>query len=63
MKNGRYLVITGDYAGFPSWGRHAVEVGASVVRPTPVFTKLDEAIVEEELARYAGSVPDAVTGA
>ena len=59
----RYLVITGDYAGFPSWGRHAVEVGASVVRPTPVFTKLDEAIVEEELARYAGSVPDAVTGA
>ena len=59
----RYLVITGDYAGFPSWGRHAVEVGASVARPTPVFTKLDEAIVEEELARYAGSVPDAVTGA
>jgi methionyl-tRNA synthetase len=29
-------------------------VGAKVDKPTPVFTKLDPAVVEEELARFAG---------
>ena len=29
----------------------------------PVFVKLDESIVEEELARYADAHPDDVTGA
>ena len=38
-------------------------VGTPVTKPTPVFTKLDESIIETELARYAGSVPDDVTGA
>jgi len=58
-----YPVITGDYTGAPSWGRHQVVVGTPVGRPTPVFTKLDESVVETELARYADFLPDDVTGA
>ena len=57
-----YPIITGDYQDAPTWGRHAVTVGTPVAKPTPVFTKLDESIVDAELARYAGSVPDDVTG-
>lgn len=48
-----YPIITGDYTGAPSWERHAVEVGRAVAKPTPVFTKLDTSIVDEELARLA----------
>ena len=57
-----YPIITGDYEGAPTWERHPVTVGTPVAKPAPVFTKLDESIVEAELARYAGSVPDDVTG-
>ena len=57
-----YPIITGYYQDAPTWGRHPVTVGTPVAKPTPVFTKLDESIVEAELARYAGSVPDDVTG-
>ena len=57
-----YPIITGDYQDAPTWGRHPVTVGTPVAKPAPVFTKLDESIVEVELARYAGSVPDDVTG-
>jgi methionyl-tRNA synthetase len=32
-----------------------VAVGARVQRPTPVFTKLDPAVVDEELARLDAS--------
>ena len=46
-----YPVITGDYTGVPAWARRPVRVGAPVARPTPVFTKLDDSVVEEELAR------------
>ena len=57
-----YPIITGDYQDAPTWERHPVTVGTPVAKPTPVFTKLDESIVEAELARYADSVPDDVTG-
>jgi methionyl-tRNA synthetase len=46
-----YPIITGDYSGFPSWGRHPIVVGTPVGKPTPVFTKLDPSVVDEELAR------------
>jgi methionyl-tRNA synthetase len=46
-----YPIITGDYTGFPSWERHPIVVGTPVEKPTPVFTKLDPSVVEEELAR------------
>jgi methionyl-tRNA synthetase len=48
-----YPIVTGDYSSFPSWGRHPVKVGTPVSKPTPVFTKLDPSVVEEELARLS----------
>ena len=56
---GTYPVITGDYAGFPAWGSHPVTVGAPVGTPTPVFTKLDESVVDEELRRLGVSAAGA----
>jgi methionyl-tRNA synthetase len=34
-----------------------VVVGATVVKPTPIFTKLDEAVVDEELERLRADAP------
>ena len=58
-----YPIITGDYTTAPAWERHEVVIGTPVAKPAPVFVKLDEAIVDEELARYADRLPDDVTGA
>lgn len=58
-----YPIITGDYTTAPAWRRHEVVAGTPIARPAPVFVKLDESIVEAELARYADAVPDDVTGA
>jgi len=49
-----YPIITGDYRGVHAWGSVPVAVGTPVSAPKPVFTKLDDAIVEEELARAQG---------
>ncbi len=46
-----YPVITGDYTDAPAWRRHPIAVGTPVAKPTPVFTKLDVSVVDEELAR------------
>jgi methionyl-tRNA synthetase len=46
-----YPIITGDYTAVPEWRRHPLVVGAPVAKPTPIFTKLDPAVVDEELAR------------
>ncbi|MBN0042320.1 methionine--tRNA ligase [Cellulosimicrobium cellulans] len=48
-----YPVITGDYraAGLATWEPKPVVPGTPVGKPTPVFTKLDDSIVEEELDR------------
>ncbi|QIK77113.1 methionine--tRNA ligase [Nocardioides piscis] len=46
-----YPVITGDYSSTPAWAPRPVVVGTPVGKPTPVFTKLDPSVVEEELAR------------
>jgi methionyl-tRNA synthetase len=48
---GPYPVITGDYSATPRWESRPVQVGAPVAKPTPVFTKLDPSVVDEELAR------------
>ena len=61
-RNG-YPIITGDYTKVPTWERHPITAGTPIAKPTPVFVKLDESIVEEELARYADVRPDDVTGA
>jgi len=46
-----YPVITGDYAVGARWASVPVVPGTPVAKPTPVFTKLDDAIVEQEIAR------------
>ena len=46
-----YPIITGEYSGTPRWERRPVQVGAKVEKPTPIFTKLDPSVVDEELAR------------
>ena len=52
-----YPIITGDYTAVPAWGRREVVVGTPVAKPSPVFVKLDESIVDEELSRYADQLP------
>ena len=49
-----YPVITGDYTGAAPWRRTPLVAGTPVARPTPVFTKLDPDVVDEELARLEG---------
>ncbi|WP_298889240.1 methionine--tRNA ligase [uncultured Serinicoccus sp.] len=56
-----YPVITGDYSAAPRWEHRPVAVGAPVAKPSPIFTKLDPSVVEEERARL-GLVED-TTGA
>ncbi|RZS87436.1 methionyl-tRNA synthetase [Motilibacter rhizosphaerae] len=50
-----YPIITGDYADVPAWGRISITPGTPVSTPTPIFKKLDESVVEEELARLEGA--------
>ena len=44
-------MITGDYSATPRWESRPVTVGAKVEKPTPIFTKLDPSVVDEERAR------------
>jgi methionyl-tRNA synthetase len=46
-----YPVITGEYSRTPRWESSPVPVGAPVAKPSPIFTKLDESIIEDELDR------------
>ena len=46
-----YPILTGDYTGAARWEHRPLVVGTPVGKPTPVFTKLDPAVVDEELAR------------
>jgi methionyl-tRNA synthetase len=48
-----YPILTGDYTGIARWQRRTIEPGTPIDRPTPVFTKLDPAVVDEELARLS----------
>jgi methionyl-tRNA synthetase len=48
-----YTIITGDYSGTPPWQHRPIEVGTRIEKPTPVFTKLDPAVVDVELERLA----------
>jgi methionyl-tRNA synthetase len=49
-----YSVLTGDYDTGARWQSTPLEAGRPVEAPTPVFTKLDPAVVDEELVRLAG---------
>jgi methionyl-tRNA synthetase len=50
-----YPIITGDYRGGGRWESVPLPAGRPVATPTPIFRKLDESIVDEELARLAGA--------
>ncbi|MDO4791161.1 MAG: methionine--tRNA ligase [Buchananella hordeovulneris] len=49
-----YPIITGDYSNVRKWKSLPIVVGAPIEKPTPVFVKLDESVIEEELARLQG---------
>ncbi|WP_219107145.1 methionine--tRNA ligase [Austwickia sp. TVS 96-490-7B] len=56
-----YPIITGDYTGphgFRNWASTPIVVGTPVAKPSPIFTKLDPSVVEEETARLRGDVTD-----
>ena len=46
-------MLTGDYETVARWESTPIEVGRPIAPPTPMFTKLDSAVVDEELARLA----------
>jgi methionyl-tRNA synthetase len=47
-----HRVLTGDYVSWiGQWEPSALPVGQKLQQPTPLFKKLDEAVVEQELAR------------
>jgi methionyl-tRNA synthetase len=46
-----YQVITGQYDDAPRWESRPIAVGAPLSVPTPLFTKLDPAVIDEELGR------------
>jgi methionyl-tRNA synthetase len=46
-----YPVITGRYDGAAHWASAPVRPGTPLAPPTPLFTKLDKSVVDEELAR------------
>jgi methionyl-tRNA synthetase len=48
-----YQVLTGDYDTDARWQSAPIEVGRSIPAPTPVFTKLDPSVVDEELQRMS----------
>ncbi len=50
-----YPVITGDYAVAARWESVPVRPGTPLAVPKPLFAKLDESVVAEELKRLEGS--------
>ena len=46
-----YPVITGSYDGAARWASVPLRTGTPLATPVPLFTKLDTAVVDEELAR------------
>jgi methionyl-tRNA synthetase len=48
-----YPILTGDYSAVPAWQRRQIVPGTPVDKPSPIFTKLDPSVVDEELARLS----------
>jgi methionyl-tRNA synthetase len=50
-----YPVITGDYRTSAHWASEPIRPGTPLATPTPLFTKLDPAVAEEEVARLGSA--------
>ena len=48
-----YHVLTGSYDTGARWESAPLEVGRPIAPPTPVFTKLDPSVVDDEVGRLA----------
>ncbi|MGH3315931.1 MAG: hypothetical protein ACRDO0_07285, partial [Nocardioidaceae bacterium] len=46
-----YPIITGEYSEQAPWESRPLDVGTPLQPPKPIFTKLDQSVVDEELAR------------
>ena len=46
-----YPVITGTYDGQARWGSSPIQAGTPLEVPSPLFSKLDTSVIDEELAR------------
>jgi methionyl-tRNA synthetase len=49
--DGPYPILTGDYSHVPKWESVPLVPGTVLEKPTPVFTKLEPSIVDEEIER------------
>jgi methionyl-tRNA synthetase len=49
-----YSVLRGDYRTAAVWGSRPITAGTPLAAPTPIFAKLEDSIVAEELARLEG---------
>jgi methionyl-tRNA synthetase len=50
-----YPVITGDYDTSFRWESRSIREGTPLATPKPLFTKLDQSVVDEEVARLGGN--------
>ncbi len=53
-----YSVLTGDYQTMALWASQPLAVGRELAAPTPIITKLDPSVVDEELARLEAKATD-----
>ncbi len=55
---GPHLILTGDYnKGVGRWAPSELPAGQKLATPAPLFKKLDDSVVAEELARLEASLP------
>ena len=50
-----YPILAGDYASDVGWESVDIRPGTPIAPPTPLFAKLDQSVVEEELERMSGT--------
>jgi methionyl-tRNA synthetase len=51
-----YPILTGEYGlAAPRWRRETVPAGQAVPAPRPIFTKLDQSVLDDENARLAAA--------
>jgi methionyl-tRNA synthetase len=60
----KHEILTGDYASWVGrWEPSDLQPGQPLQEPRPLFKKLDDSVVDEELARMAGDADDAAEAA